>query len=164
MDASALSFPDESFQSVLFSFNGFEHIPGKRRRDRVIQEVFRVLKPGGFFILTARSGFAFGKRWVSLIWMYIRHHILKKFAIGNPHLEMGDMIFRGSYHHYLSPFQIRKDLRENGFVFELFNSHRNLKRNKNASFFTNFSADKCLFYVARKPIQSSRKYQKVNEY
>jgi len=150
MDASLLSFSNESFQNVLFSFNGFEHINGKEKRDRLIREVYRVLRPGGFFILTARSGFAFGKRWIAWIWMFICHYLLKIFGIGNTYLELGDIISKNSYHHYLSPFKIRKDLLKNGFVFHLFNSHRNLERNKKQNFFTNFSSDKSLFFIAQK--------------
>jgi len=152
MDARALSFPDGSFQNVLFSFNGFEHISGKENRSKVLDEVYRVLKPGGCFVLTARSGFAFGKRWIAWMWMCLRHAFLKPLGLSNPNLKFGDMIFGGSYHHYLSPFRLRKMLKETGFLCEFFNSKRNIENNKSPSFLTNFSSDTSLFYVARKPL------------
>jgi ubiquinone/menaquinone biosynthesis C-methylase UbiE len=152
MNASALKFPDTFFQNALFSFNGIEHIHKKEQREKVIPEVCRILKPRGIFILTARSGFAFGKRWIGWIWMFFRHYILNKIGLGNQNLDMGDMVFKGDYHHYLSPFKIRKDLEENGFDLVFFNSHGNIQNYKKSSFFTNFSNDKCLFFVARKII------------
>jgi len=151
MDASSLGFGDMTFDNILFSFNGFEQIYGTERRERVLREVYRVLKPGGVFILTARSGIAFGRRWVAWIWMSLRYCLLRIFRCGNAKLAFGDMIANDSYHHYVSPFAIRKRLREVGFDVIEFNSKSNIENGRHASLATNFSADKSLFYVARKP-------------
>lgn len=150
MDASRLAFPDDFFDGALFSFNGFESIPDKGKRELTLREVARVLRPGACFILTARSGVAFGKRWIAWVWMLFRQFILRPLRLANPNLKPGDMIRGGLLHHYVSPFTIKKALRAKGISVELFNSRLNLERARRSSFFTNFSTDNCLFYVARK--------------
>lgn len=56
MDASELLFPDNSFDHVLFSYNGIEHIPSIELKKNVLSEVNRVLKQDGYFIFTVHSG------------------------------------------------------------------------------------------------------------
>ena len=54
-NAANLDYPDNAFDAVIFSFNGMQCIPGKRNRDNVLKEVYRVLKPGGYYIFTAHN-------------------------------------------------------------------------------------------------------------
>lgn len=54
-DATNLDYEDNSFDVVIFSFNGMQCIPGKKNRDSVLREVYRVLKPGGLYIFTAHN-------------------------------------------------------------------------------------------------------------
>lgn len=54
-DATNLKYGDNSFDVVIFSFNGMQCIPGKKNRDNVLKEVYRVLKPGGIYIFTAHN-------------------------------------------------------------------------------------------------------------
>jgi len=54
-DATKLNYQDNSFDVVIFSFNGMQCIPGKKNRDNVLKEVYRVLKPGGYYIFTAHN-------------------------------------------------------------------------------------------------------------
>lgn len=54
-DATKLEYDDNSFDTVIFSFNGMQCIPGKINRDNVLKEVYRVLKPGGLYIFTAHN-------------------------------------------------------------------------------------------------------------
>ncbi len=48
-DASALGYPDESFDTVA-SFTMLHHVPTRALQDRVLAEAFRVLRQGGAFI------------------------------------------------------------------------------------------------------------------
>jgi SAM-dependent methyltransferase len=48
-DASELDFPADSFDSV-GSFTMLHHVPTFTDQQRILQEAFRVLKPGGVFI------------------------------------------------------------------------------------------------------------------
>lgn len=54
-DATELEYPENAFDVVIFSFNGMQCIPGKKNRDNVLKEVYRVLKPGGIYIFTAHN-------------------------------------------------------------------------------------------------------------
>ncbi len=54
-DATCLPFNDSVFDAVIFSYNGLMCIPGKRNRDCVLKEVYRVLKTNGIFIFTAHN-------------------------------------------------------------------------------------------------------------
>ena len=54
-DATKLNFEDNSFDIVIFSFNGMQCIPGEENRKNVLKEVYRVLKPGGYYIFTAHD-------------------------------------------------------------------------------------------------------------
>ena len=48
-DASALAYPDASFDTVA-TFTMLHHVPTRARQDRVLAEAFRVLRPGGAFL------------------------------------------------------------------------------------------------------------------
>lgn len=54
-DATQLSFAEASFDAVIFAFNGLQMIPKTERRQRAIEEIFRVLRPGGIFIFTGHD-------------------------------------------------------------------------------------------------------------
>ncbi|MGZ9413443.1 class I SAM-dependent methyltransferase [Mycoplasma sp. 480] len=54
-DASRLSFKDNSFDYVLFSFNGWPGIPSEKSRINALKEVFRVLKEKGIFIFSCHD-------------------------------------------------------------------------------------------------------------
>ena len=58
MDARELSFPDASFDAALFSYNGFELVPGAEGKRRVACEVQRVLADQGVFVFSVHSPFA----------------------------------------------------------------------------------------------------------
>ena len=48
-DATATAFVDEQFSAVL-SFTMLHHVPSPELQNRVLREVWRVLKPGGIFL------------------------------------------------------------------------------------------------------------------
>lgn len=55
-DASDLSgFEAGSFDAVIFSFNGLDHLCPDQKRQRCLQECHRVLKPGGVFIFSSHN-------------------------------------------------------------------------------------------------------------
>ena len=53
-DARNLAFPDASFDFVLFSFNGIDMVPFEDR-GTVLQEVYRVLRRGGYFAFSTHN-------------------------------------------------------------------------------------------------------------
>jgi len=62
-DATALSFADESFGGVIFAFNGLMQIPGRDTRRTALQQIYRVLRPGGVLIFSTldREGRLYSK-------------------------------------------------------------------------------------------------------
>jgi ubiquinone/menaquinone biosynthesis C-methylase UbiE len=150
MDVVDMRFPNESFQNALFSFNGFEQIPGKRNRKKVLKDMFQILKPGGCIILTARSGLAFGRRWLGWVGISLVYLLQKAIHGKRNKYEFGDKVWNGEYHHYLNPFYLKALVSNIGFKLLYFNSHGNIVQVKKPSFLTNFSNDKMLFYVLEK--------------
>jgi ubiquinone/menaquinone biosynthesis C-methylase UbiE len=54
-NACSLHYADESFDGVLFAFNGLMCLGGREDRQKALPEIFRVLKPGGIFLFTAND-------------------------------------------------------------------------------------------------------------
>jgi ubiquinone/menaquinone biosynthesis C-methylase UbiE len=48
-DASALTFPDESFDTVV-TCTMLHHVPTRALQDKILTEAYRVLRPGGAFL------------------------------------------------------------------------------------------------------------------
>ena len=48
------TFPDTTFKFVLFSYNGIDHI-SYEDRSKVLDEVFRVVEPGGYFAFSTHN-------------------------------------------------------------------------------------------------------------
>ena len=150
MDVARMPFPEESFQNVLFSFNGFEQVPGKQNRAQALQRMFEVLLPGGHLILTTRSGLAVGRRSLGWVAMTLAHPY--HYFAGTPgrSVEFGDKFWGDLYCHYINPFFLKRSSRALGFELVDFNSERNVASGKPATVWTNFSNDRVLYYVFRK--------------
>jgi SAM-dependent methyltransferase len=55
-DAAELSlFPDNSFDAIVFSFNGIDYLVPDEKRHRCLRECHRLLKPGGKFIFSVHN-------------------------------------------------------------------------------------------------------------
>jgi SAM-dependent methyltransferase len=67
-DATALTFPDESFDGAIFAFNGLMCLPSREHRLAALRSIHRVLRPGGIFLFTAsdREKGANAAYWASL--------------------------------------------------------------------------------------------------
>jgi len=54
-DATRLAFEDGLFDGAIFGFNGLMQIPGRASRRMALQEILRVVRPGGYFVFTAHD-------------------------------------------------------------------------------------------------------------
>lgn len=54
-DARDLQFADESFDYVLFSFNGLGHVQPEGDRYVALPEIWRALQPGGTFVFSSHN-------------------------------------------------------------------------------------------------------------
>lgn len=52
-DATDLSFGDATFDGVIFAFNGLMQIPGREFRRMALQQIYRVLRPGGVLFFSS---------------------------------------------------------------------------------------------------------------
>lgn len=88
MDATALAFDDACMDAVLFSYNGIDCIHPVAARERCLAEAWRVLRPGGVFLLSTHN--AIGAL-LSGGYFYLRGHLNALTWIwrqrGNPHLR-----------------------------------------------------------------------------
>jgi ubiquinone/menaquinone biosynthesis C-methylase UbiE len=102
-DATHLKFPDNSFDAILFSNNGWTQIPEKDKRLKALQEMRRVLRPDGMLMFTAhvRSMRGYFFFWI-MQWM--KMYILKPLGIPINEIEFGDRFFEretsGTGTHY----------------------------------------------------------------
>jgi len=54
-DATDLEFEDNVFDGAIFGFNGLMQIPQASRREQALSEIFRVIRPGAWFVLTTHD-------------------------------------------------------------------------------------------------------------
>ena len=54
-NACRLTYPDRSWDGVVFAFNGLMCLRGRADRLEALDEIYRVLKPGGKFLFTAND-------------------------------------------------------------------------------------------------------------
>ena len=147
-DATQLSFDNNSFDGVIFGFNGLMQIPHRENRKKAMQECFRVLRPNGKFVFTSHDRSL--PKWKKF-WQNER----KKWKIGSQDkalLEFGDRYGdtpNGKlFIHVPDTSDIRKDLKEVGFLLE-----RDVLRSRVAdeSQMVKDFSDECRFWIARKP-------------
>jgi SAM-dependent methyltransferase len=129
MDATRLELPDASFDAAFFSYNGIDCIYPVAQREASMREVFRVLVPGGAFLLSSHN-------WVGALWsggyLYPTGYwnAARFFAgqVGNRHLWEGYFLYRdgGDAQHLYSapPGATERQLRAAGFEVEAIAGYR----------------------------------------
>jgi len=147
-DATDLDFADNVFDGAIFGFNGLMQIPGSASRRKAMGEVFRVLRPGSWFVFTAhdRTASENPKFWKAETrrWQQGKQ---------DPDLEefgdrVGDTPWGDMYIHVPDGNTIRAELKKAGFRVEV-----DVLRSQIAdepSIVREFS-DECRFWVAQKP-------------
>jgi len=124
-DATNLEFEDNYFDGAIFANNGWVQIPSKGKRQKALNEIYRVLKPNGIYIFTAHkrcySSFYFFF-WVK---QWFRFYILKSLGIKIEEIDFGDRYFRRQacerklkqkqYIHIASIKEVKEQIKKSGF-------------------------------------------------
>ncbi len=134
-----------------FSNSGWTQIPGRKNRQKALDEVHRILKAGGTFIFTAHirqiRGFTlfWTKQWIKLF-------ILKPLGFKIDEIEFGDRFFERSskgtpflkqYIHIPSAKRVLKQIKYAGFKLIYMECHSTIS-DKNPMKFSP------MFYVCKK--------------
>ena len=54
-DATDLEFDDNAFDGAIFGFNGLMQIPQAAQREQALSEIYRVIRPGAWFVFTSHD-------------------------------------------------------------------------------------------------------------
>jgi len=150
-DATSLSFEDSLFEGVIFGFNGLMQIPGRENRRRAMREIYRVLRPGGWFVFTSHDRElnrhkAFWEK-ENRLWRKGRQNpYLDDYGDRFEPTDLGDLFI-----HVPAPGEIREDLKQAGFRIEA-----DVLRSKiaNESPLVRTFSDECRFWIAQKRISA----------
>jgi ubiquinone/menaquinone biosynthesis C-methylase UbiE len=148
VDARQIPFDDNSFDGVIYGFNGLMQIPGSENRQTAVHEIFRVLRPGGKFVFTTHDR----EHWK--LKEFFRKEELKwrKGKQQTDLLEFGDMYMQTElgmlFIHAPSVKEVLNLLAEAGFKVDY---HRMRSKIANEPAHVRDFADECRFWVVRKP-------------
>ena len=123
-DATNLKYQDNSFDNAIFSTNGFGQIPSRQKRQKALEQIYRVIKPGGYFILVAHVRV---KGDFSFFWLknFLKLYILKPLGIKIKEVDFGDYIFtrhvdgikleQKQFMHIAKKITVIKQIKQAGF-------------------------------------------------
>lgn len=155
-DATDLSFLDNSFDGLLFSYNGIELVPGIQGKMKVLQEAWRVLKPGGHLIFTTHALEALNRFAPFRMRQFFRFYLARLLRRPISEMEIGEIIYDPKqnlevyYLQVISPRTYRRLLSRIGFNLVYYNSRRLVDLNTPPQWLVDLDPD-FKFYVARKP-------------
>jgi len=154
-DATDLPFTDGAFQGALFSYNGIELVPGRSGKRRVLEELHRVLVPGGHLIFTTHAIEALNRfalyRLKRLLWF----GLTRALRVPTPEREIGEIVYDPDqnlevyYMQVISPRSYRKMLALAGFDLVYYNSRQRVGRRPLPRWAVDLDPE-LKFYVARK--------------
>ena len=154
MDVTGMRFANASFEAALFSYNGLELLPGREGKKSAMEEIGRILKPGGIFIFTTHSLFALNQFAVFRLTTFCRFCAGRLFGLPIKEKELGERFIDDpdeevKYLQILPPFMLIKMLRASGFELLMFNTRRRIEKGVEWGWRGIFE-DGERFYVARK--------------
>ena len=146
-DATKICFASESFDAVVFGFNGLMQIPKEKNRRKALCEIFRVLKSGGVFIFTTHDR---AVKENSFYW----EAEFKQWARGcqNPVLdEFGDIYYKGEHGNIFIHSPVEEEIVDalKYAKFETIFSARRSELASESAEVEDFSDD-CVFRVVKK--------------
>lgn len=163
-DATNLNYEDDTFDNVLFSFNGWTQIPGNNNRLEALKEIIRILKPDGYFIFTAntRKTGRFSLFWIK---QWIRFYVLKPSGLTIEEVNFGDMFFiredenkrfqQKQYIHIPRLKEVKNQINKVGFNLVLIKKGNNICSNNTGKYSPTF-------FVCKNPAIPSIKIKSHN--
>lgn len=159
-DATDLRFSDDSFDNAFFSNQGWTQIPGEKKRRKVFSEVFRMLKPGGYFIFTThvRIWRGYTLSWIS---QGFKLYFLKPFGFAIAEMEFGDKFFQREnngttypqrqFIHIPNVERVKNSVQKAGFELAIAKRENDIV-SRNLHDKDNVQNTLPMFYVCRKPL------------
>jgi len=124
-DATSLKFQDNYFDNAIFANNGWSQIPSKEKRQKALNEIYRVLKPTGIYIFTAHTRYYAGSYFFFWLKQWFRFYILKSLGVKIEEVDFGDRHFRRhingkkinqkQYIHIASIREVEEQIKKSGF-------------------------------------------------
>lgn len=166
-DATNLEFSDDAFNGAIFANNGWAQIPGKDNRQKALNEICRVLKPGGIFILSAHRRYCALNNFLFWAHQIFKFFILKPIGIRTEEIDFGDLFFRRNYNnqqlrqrqfiHMTGVGEVEKQIEKTGFQLVISKKMGEISEadaeSMKASLSKNFDSFKSpIFYVLQKNI------------
>ncbi|MFA6254662.1 MAG: methyltransferase domain-containing protein [Patescibacteria group bacterium] len=124
-DATKLEFENNFFDNAIFANNGWTQIPGSTKRQKALDEIYRVLKPGGYFIFTAHQRYYSPYHIFFWLKQWLKLYLLKPLGFKVKELEFGDRFFQRNvngkktnqwqYIHIPNVSEVKKQIQNSGF-------------------------------------------------
>jgi ubiquinone/menaquinone biosynthesis C-methylase UbiE len=147
-DATELEFEDNSFDGIIFAFNGFMQIPYAAKREQSLSGILRVLRPGGCFVFTThdRERSAHSNFWIAE---------KNRWETGVQKLDLNEFGDRSEitsngthYMHVPTVADIKSQIAKVGFEMETTAMRSELSKESDQ---VEAFSDDCRFWVVRKP-------------
>jgi ubiquinone/menaquinone biosynthesis C-methylase UbiE len=147
-DATELEFEDNSFDGIIFAFNGFMQIPYAAKREQSLSGILRVLRPGGCFVFTThdRERSAHSNFWIAE---------KNRWETGVQKLDLNEFGDRSEitsngthYMHVPTVADIKSQIAKVGFEMEITAMRSELSKESGQ---VEAFSDDCRFWVVRKP-------------
>lgn len=92
-----LNFEDNSFDNALLPNNGLASIPSYQNRKKSLQEIYRILKPNGYTILSIplrQYDQSYLLHWIK---SWVEHYVLSLFGYKPKDVDFGDFFYHRHY-------------------------------------------------------------------